>query len=136
MFFRHVLGTSFASGLLGRSGSTVNYRPSTQCYSSILPPGVAFGFIDSKNCLNSMLSNAERRWLSLRDVTPPGPALCAIQRAWDDSICGMRVKAPLKCAVEYVALGFWLVEPYLPVRGGTLCQRLLLVFICRTLKFV
>jgi len=38
--------------------------------------------------------------LSLGDVVPPGPALRAIQQAWNDSICGMRVKVLLESAVE------------------------------------
>jgi len=45
----------------------------------------------AKDCFDSTLESAKRKWLSLGDVTSPGPPLGAIQRAWDDSICGMRV---------------------------------------------
>jgi len=38
--------------------------------------------------------------MSLEDVAPPGPALCEIQQVWDDSICGMRVKALPEGSVE------------------------------------
>jgi len=47
----------------------------------------------AKDCFNSTFESAERGCLSLGDVTPPGPALRAIQRAWDDLICGMKVQA-------------------------------------------
>jgi len=45
----------------------------------------------AKDCFNATFAGAERRWVSLGDVTMPGPELCTIQRAWGDSICGMRV---------------------------------------------
>jgi len=53
----------------------------------------------AKDCFNATLAGAERRWVSLGDVTPPSPKLRTIQQAWDDSICGMRVQALLDGAL-------------------------------------
>jgi len=116
------LGSGFATGSVGRSGKAVDYRPAPSAFlatsylawplvSSILSP-------IAKDCFNLTLESAERSWLSLGDVTPPGPALRAIQCAWDDVICGMRVQAMLEGAIEWG--GAWLLGCGAPSIGSWL----------------
>jgi len=45
----------------------------------------------AKDCFNTTLAGAERRCVSLRDVTPPGSKLHTIQRAWDDTAEAIKV---------------------------------------------
>jgi len=52
----------------------------------------------AKDCFNATLAGAERRWVSLGDVTPLGLKLRTIQRARDDLICGMWVQMLLEGA--------------------------------------
>lgn len=52
---------------------------------SLLLPPIALASFEAS------MSEALRHWGSLGEVSPPGPSLRSMQRAWDDSICGLRM---------------------------------------------